>query len=97
MDEGETGEGGFGLTLTVFAPVQASRRASKHARPGFQVVSSRMARRRLVRLISREQWTAVPTSSGESKRNGEEAEVGSAPGSMSSSSSERSEVHSRRG
>lgn len=73
-EEGETGLAGFGFNRTVFAPVQASRRASKHASPGFHFVSSRTALRRHARLFSMELWTAAPTASGLSNRKGEAAE-----------------------
>lgn len=90
---GDTGLIGLGLTRTVLAPVQASRRASKQASPGFQEASSLTARLLLARLASSELLTAGPTASGLSKRKGEEvlAEAGSV------SLSERSEVHSARG
>lgn len=89
-EDGDVGLGGFGLTRTTFAPVQALRRASKHASPGFQETSSRTALRLRARLSISEQLTAVPTASGLSNRKGDAPVRGS-------SSSERSDVHSARG
>jgi hypothetical protein len=89
-EEGETGLGGLGFTRTVFAPVQALRRASKHARPGFHFISSRTALLRRARFVSTESRTAAPTASGLSNRKGE-------AGGWGPSLSERSEVHSARG
>lgn len=81
----------MGFTRTVFAPVQASRRASKHASPGFHFVSSRTALLRRVRFVSMESRTTAPTASGVSNRKGD------AEGGWGSSLSERSEVQSARG
>src|SRR5690606_17979241 len=67
-EEGEAGLGGFGFTRTVLAPVQASRRASKHANPGFHFISSRNALRLCALFVSIDSRTAAPTASGLSNR-----------------------------
>ncbi len=90
VEDGETGLCGFGFTRTVFAPVQALRRASKHANPGFHFVSSRTALRRRARFVSMESRTTAPTVSGLSNRKGEAAAGGS-------SLSDKSDVQSARG
>ena len=94
-DRPEVGDTGFFFRRTVLAPVQALRRASKHARPSFHVASSRAALLRFSFFDRTSARMVSPTVSGLSKRKWQ---MDAAPSSSSLlSSSEISDSHSRRG